>query len=403
LGGGTFDVSILELESGVFEVKATRGNNILGGIDFDNVLRDTVVAQFKENTGIDIFDDKLALQKLNEEVEKAKIVLSEQLEAEINIPFISADKTGPKHLQFEITRSEFESLIENFIDETIELTKLAIMDAGIPISQIDKVIIVGGSTRIPYVINRIEEFTQKKVFRGINPDEVVAIGAAIQTGIIKGEVSGVVLVDVTPLSLGIEVEDGIYAPIIKRNSPIPTDEKKIFTTTVDNQEEVEIHILQGERKLASENISLGKFILSNIRLAPKGIPRIEVSFDIDVNSIVHVFAKDMDTGQIQKIELSAKVGFTQDEIELLIKDAKRHKNENENFLIFTDIKNEARGMIFRIERITKEKPIEKEFESEIDDVIIATNKAIDEKKIDDIVKNIKILKDFYDELVTIPT
>lgn len=401
LGGGTFDVSILELEDGVFEVLSSKGNNKLGGVDFDITLRDAIIKQFKDKTGINIFDDKLALQKLSEEVEKAKIALSDQVEVEINIPFISADKDGPKHLQFEITRSEFESLIENFIDETIELMKLAIKDACIDKSKIDRIILVGGSTRMPLVIKKIEEYTQKKVFRGINPDEVVALGAAIQTGIIKGDVSGVVLIDITPLSLGIEVEGGGFIPIINRNTKIPTNEKKIFTTTIDNQEEVEIHILQGERKIASENISLGKFILSGIRKTSVGVPRIEVNFDIDVNSIVHVTAKDLDTGKEQKVEVSSKVGLTQEEIEMLIKDGEKHKKDDEKNIKFSEYKNEAKGIIIKMQKLLVEKSIEKDFAREIEDVIINNDKAIDEKRIDDVKKYTKILKDFYNELLNV--
>jgi len=398
LGGGTFDVSILELDSGVFEVISTRGNNALGGMDFDNALKDVIVKQFKEETSIDLSEDKLALQKLIEEVEKAKITLSEQLEVEINIPFITADETGPKHLQFVITRSEFEGLIEDYIKETIDLTEQAIKDAGITANDLDKIILVGGSTRIPLVVKKIEKFTGKKVFKGINPDEVVAAGAAIQTSIIKGDLSGIVLADITPLSLGIEVEGDGFVPIIKRNTPIPTQETKIFTTTVPNQEEVEIHVLQGERKIASQNITLGKFILSGIRKANAGVPRIEVAFNIDVNSIVHVSAQDVDTGTVQEIVINSKVGFSKNEIEMLIHDAEKYKKKDEEMIKYTLLKNEAKGMIVKLEKLKTEKKIDETFNNEINDLIISTNKDIDDIDYEKIEKNIKSLKAFIDEI-----
>ncbi|MBN2545416.1 MAG: molecular chaperone DnaK [Spirochaetes bacterium] len=398
LGGGTFDVSILELENGVFEVISTRGNNSLGGMDFDNILKDVVVNQFKDKTTIDLSEDKLALQKLLEEVEKAKITLSEQLEVEINIPFITADETGPKHLQFVITRSEFEGLIEDYIKETIDLTNQALKDAGLTSKDLDKIILVGGSTRIPLVVKKIEEYTGKKVFRGINPDEVVAAGAAIQTSIIKGDLSGVVLADITPLSLGIEVEGDGFVPIIKRNTPIPTRETKIFTTTVVNQEEVEIHVLQGERKIASQNITLGKFILAGIRKANAGVPRIEVAFDIDVNSIVHVSAQDIDTGIAQEIVINSKVGFTKNEIDILIHDAQKYKKKDEEIIKFTLLKNEAKGLIIKLEKLKEEKKIDDNFNNEINDLIITTNKVIDDIDYEKIEKNIKSLKAFIDEI-----
>lgn len=398
LGGGTFDVSVLELDEGVFEVKATAGNNKLGGMDFDIALRDVIIEQFKSETGINITKDRLAIQKLNEEVEKAKISLSMQTETSINIPFISADEKGPIHLSFEIKRSEFESLIEDHINETIELTKLAIKDAGIQMEDIDKIVLVGGSTRIPLVIKKIEKSIGKKVFKGINPDEVVAEGAAIQTGIIKGDVTGVVLVDVNPLSLGIEVEGGGFIPIIKRNSPIPNNAKKVFTTTVDDQEEVEVHILQGERKLIDENISLGRFILSGIRKAPKGVPRIEVNFDIDVNSIVNVSAKDLDTGLTQQVEVNARVGFSKDEIELLIKEAKKHYKEDSEKIKFIELLNDAKIIISNIKKLKNILPLKKEISEELEELIIDTQKWIEEKNNNKLERCIDILEDFHKEL-----
>lgn len=400
LGGGTFDVSILELDDGVFEVIATRGNNKLGGMDFDNALKDVIVKQFLETSGIDLSQDKFALQKLIEEVEKAKIALSDENSTEINIPFITADETGPKHLQFEITRREFEILIEDYINQTIELMDMAVKDAGISVKDIDKVILVGGSTRIPLVVKKIEEYTGKKAFRGINPDEVVAAGAAIQTSIIKGDISGVVLADVTPLSLGIEVEGDGFVPIIKRNTPIPTRETKIFTTTVPNQEEVEIHVLQGERKLASQNISLGKFILSSIRRADAGIPRIEVSFDIDVNSIVHVSAKDLDTGNAQEVVINSRVSFSKEEIDLLIKEADRYKKRDEELLHLSNIKNEIKILINKLNKTKDEKAIDEKMLEEIENLIETSEKAINYDDIDRLEKTILSIKTFLDEIIT---
>jgi len=296
LGGGTFDVSILEIAEGVFQVKATCGNNMLGGDDFDQALLNLILSRYKEEEGIDLSNDKMAMQKLKEEVEKAKMQLSEVLITEINIPFISADQNGPKHLNISIKREDFEELINEYIEETINLTKKAISDAELNIEDVDKVLLVGGSTRIPLVQQEVSNLLgESKVVKNVNPDEIVALGAAIQAGIISGEKKGVVLVDVTPLSLGIEIEGGIFTPIIDRNSPIPTTATKLFTTVADNQRSVEIHILQGERTRATENISLGKFQLTGIRTAEKGEPRIEVTFGVDVDGIVNVSAKDLDT------------------------------------------------------------------------------------------------------------
>lgn len=398
LGGGTFDVSILELEDGVFEVISTRGNNKLGGMDFDNALKDVIIKQFMEKTGIDLSTDKFALQKLMEEVEKAKITLSEQMITEINIPFITADETGPKHLQFEITRAEFELLIEDYINQTIDLMDMAIKDAGISVNDIDKIILVGGSTRIPLVQKKIEEYTGKKPYKGINPDEVVAAGAAIQTSIIKGEISGVVLADVTPLSLGIEVEGDGFVPIIKRNTPIPTRATKIFTTTVPDQEEVEIHVLQGERKLASQNISLGRFILSSIRKADAGVPRIEVTFDIDVNSIVHVSAKDLDTGNAQEVIINSRVALTKEEIERIINEAEKFKEKDEELIKIATLKNNIKTFILKIEKLKKEKIIEEKTSKEIESLISESEKIIEEEKIDKLEKLLEQLKTFVEEL-----
>jgi molecular chaperone DnaK len=328
LGGGTFDVSILDIADGVFQVLATAGNNMLGGDDFDNALIELIFSQFNSREGIDLRADKMACQKLREEVEKAKIALSELSEIEINIPFISADEKGAKHLNITITKDQFEDLISEYIDETLALTQKALSDAGLGVKDIDKVILVGGSTRVPYVVKRVRELLNINIESGINPDEVVAIGAAIQAGIVRGEKKGIVLVDVTPLSLGIEIEGGIFVPVIDRNTTIPVGAKKLFTTISDNQRIVEIHILQGERTKAGENISLGKFQLSGIRKAPKGEPRIEVEFNIDVDGIVNVQAIDLDTGASQEVKIENSSQLSEEEIERIISDAKQKKEED---------------------------------------------------------------------------
>ncbi len=328
LGGGTFDVSILEIDGGVFEVKSTCGNNKLGGDDFDNRLLELILREYNEKEGIDLTNDKMAIQKLKEDVEKAKIELSEVMETEINVPFISADENGPKHLKTEIKRSVFEDLIADYIEETLRLTEQAVADANLEMKDIGKVILVGGSTKIPFVREKVKELVGKENKKGINPDECVAIGAAIQAAILSGEKKGVVLVDVTPLSLGIEIEGGIFIPIIERNTPIPTSSNKLFTTIADNQRSVEIHILQGERVKCSENISLGKFQLSGIRKAKRGTPRIEVSFNIDVDGIVSVQAKDLDTGNEQQITITNASSLSEEEIQNIIEESKNTKDED---------------------------------------------------------------------------
>ncbi len=399
LGGGTFDVSVLELDGGIFEVKSTRGNNALGGIDFDRRLVEIVTAQFKNSTGIDLKQDPLAMQKIVEACEQAKIVLSSEDETEINVPFISADASGPKHLKFDLTRKEFEQLIKDLIDETVELSLMAVSDAGLDKNGIDRIILVGGSTRIPLVEETLIKAFGNRIHRGVDPEEAVALGAAIETGIITGELKGIVLLDVAPLSLGIEIEGGLFSPVIKRNSPIPNHAKKIFTTVTDNQDEVEVVVLQGENKNASDNILLGKFILSGIRKAARGVPRIEVQFDIDVDSIVHVSAKDLDTGLSQTIIINSKIGLTADELDILIRDSgKKDVVENEE-LRFIGLKNEARSILFRVDNLLETLMIDETFRREIDSLALEINKAIDERATDALEKLQMILIEFHEELV----
>ncbi len=383
LGGGTFDVSILEVADGVFQVKATSGNNMLGGDDFDNALLNLILSRYKEKEGIDLSNDKMAIQKLKEEVEKAKIELSELTQVEINIPFISADKAGPKHLNISIKREDFEELIDEYIEETINLTQKALSDAELEIDEIDKVLMVGGSTRIPKVQREVSNLLgNDKIIKNINPDEIVALGAAIQAGIIAGDKKGVVLVDVSPLSLGIEIEGGIFTPIIERNSSIPTTQTKLFTTVADKQKSVEIHVLQGERTRASENISLGKFQLSGIRNAEKGEPRIEVTFGVDVDGIVNVTAKDLDTDAEHHITIKNQVALSQEQIEKIIEEARKNKEEDLNYLTVKKkiemVKNNRKVLNDTLNRNDGSINIEEELKNDIEKAINQADKIIRE-------------------------
>lgn len=354
LGGGTFDVSILELGDGIFEVKATAGDNKLGGDDFDQKVIDYLVDQFKKENGIDLSKDKMALQRLKDAAEKAKKDLSGVSQTQISLPFITADASGPKHLEVTLTRAKFEELTADLVEKTMGPTRQALQDAGLSAGDIDKVILVGGSTRIPAVQEGIKKITGKDPHKGINPDEVVALGAAIQGGVLAGDVKDVVLLDVTPLSLGIETMGGVFTKLIERNTTIPTSASQIFSTAADNQTSVEIHVLQGEREMAADNKTLGRFQLTDIPPAPRNVPKIEVSFDIDANGIVNVRAVDLGTNKEQSITIKSSSGLSDEEIERMVKEAEEHADEDKKRREEIDLRNEADQMIFTTEKTLKD-------------------------------------------------
>lgn len=378
LGGGTFDVSILELGDGVFEVKATSGNNHLGGDDFDAKVVEWIVEEFKKAEGIDLSKDKMAMQRLVEAAEKAKKELSSTTSTNINLPFITADANGPKHLDLTLTRAQFNKLTADLVEATAGPVRQAMQDAGLKPGDVDQVILVGGSTRIPAVQEKVKELTGKEPHKGINPDEVVAIGAAIQAGVLAGEVKDVLLLDVTPLSLGIETKGGVFTKLIERNTTIPTRKSEIFTTAEDNQQSVEIKVYQGEREIAAHNKLIGNFQLVGIPPAPRGVPQIEVTFDIDANGILNVGAKDLGTGKEQKITITASSGLSDEEIERMVRDAEAHAEEDRRKREEAEIRNNADNLVYSVERSLKEVDgkVDSSTKEEIEKAIKETKEAL---------------------------
>ncbi len=393
LGGGTFDVSVLEIGGGVFEVKATNGDTFLGGEDFDYRIQEFLTAEFKKESGIDLTKDPLALQRIKEAAEKAKIELSNKMETDINLPYITADASGPKHLNIKLSRAKFEQMVDDLIKNTLEPCKKALADSGLKVSEIDEVVLVGGMTRMPKVIETVKEFFGKEPHKGVNPDEVVAIGAAIQGGVLTGDVHDIVLLDVIPLSLGLETMGGVMTKLIERNTTIPSKKSQVFSTAEDNQNAVTIKVYQGERSMAHDNKFLGEFTLTGVPPAPRGMPQIEVSFDIDANGILHVSAKDKATNKEQKIQIKASGGLSEAEINKMMKEAEENAEKDEQRKELIELKNKGESLSYSTEKSLKEhgEKLPPQLKTDIEDGIKAVRKAIEEE-------NINLLKNTTEEL-----
>ena len=393
LGGGTFDVSILEIGDGVFEVKSTNGDTFLGGEDFDMRVVTWLADEFKRDQGVDLRNDKMALQRLKEEAEKAKMALSSTVETDINLPFITADASGPKHLNTKLSRAKFEALVEDLVERTVEPCRTALKDAGLDPSDIDEIILVGGMTRMPKVQEKVTEIFGKSPNKGVNPDEVVAIGAAIQGGVLQGDVKDVLLLDVTPLSLGIETLGGVTTKLIDKNTTVPTKKSQVFSTAADNQPAVSIHVLQGEREMAQDNKTIGRFELTDIPPAPRGVPQIEVTFDLDANGILHVSAKDLGTGKEQSIRITASSGLTEEEIEKMQKDAELHAEEDKKRRELVETKNQADALVHSTEKSLKDlgDKVDAETRTNVENEVANVKKALEGDDVDAIKTAVEAL------------